>query len=154
MMKYCQLDPYRNKTSVKFYRNSYIFIQENPFQNVVWKMAAILSRAQCVNNKMGLVHVMAYPQQVTSHYPNQWRSSQSLLGYNELTYCPRTKWTASTNAFSCDGLELIRLHAITRTNDGPVHWHPEILTKKAFLSLQTIISNTFSQNKTDVPCFG
>ena len=30
-----------------FYRNSYNFIQENPFENVVWKMAAILSRPQC-----------------------------------------------------------------------------------------------------------
>ena len=27
---------------------SYIFIQENAFENVVWKMAAILSRPQCV----------------------------------------------------------------------------------------------------------
>ena len=35
------------KTSVKF-RNSNIFIQENPFENVVWKMAAILFRPQCV----------------------------------------------------------------------------------------------------------
>ena len=31
-------------------RNSYIFIQENAFENVVWKMAAILSRPQCVKN--------------------------------------------------------------------------------------------------------
>ena len=31
-----------------FNRNSYIFIQENPFQNIVWKMAAVLSRTQCV----------------------------------------------------------------------------------------------------------
>ena len=29
--------------------SSYIFIQENPFQNVVWKMAAILSRPQYVD---------------------------------------------------------------------------------------------------------
>ena len=29
-------------------QNSYIFIQENAFENVVWKMAAILSRPQCV----------------------------------------------------------------------------------------------------------
>ena len=29
--------------------NSYIFIHENPFENVVWKMASILSRPQCVN---------------------------------------------------------------------------------------------------------
>ena len=29
----------------------YIFIQENAFENVVWKMAAILSRPQCVNGE-------------------------------------------------------------------------------------------------------
>ena len=29
-----------------------IFIQENAFENVVWKMAAILSRPQCVNTEM------------------------------------------------------------------------------------------------------
>ena len=34
-------------------RNSYIFIQENAFQNVVWKMAAILSRPRCVKDRMG-----------------------------------------------------------------------------------------------------
>ena len=31
-----------------FNRNSNIFIQENAFQNVVWEMASILSRPQCV----------------------------------------------------------------------------------------------------------
>ena len=39
----------RNKLQWNFNRYSNIFIQENPFQNVVWKMAAILSRPQCVN---------------------------------------------------------------------------------------------------------
>ena len=38
----------RNKLQWNFNRNSYIFIQENAFENVVWKMAAILSRPQCV----------------------------------------------------------------------------------------------------------
>ena len=38
----------RNKLQWNFNRNSYIFIQENPFENVVWKMAAMLSRSQCV----------------------------------------------------------------------------------------------------------
>ena len=33
----------------KLQRNSYIFIQENPFETVVWKMAAILSRPLYVN---------------------------------------------------------------------------------------------------------
>ena len=30
-------------------RNLYIAIQENSFENIAWKMAAILSRPQCVN---------------------------------------------------------------------------------------------------------
>ena len=38
-----------NKLQWNFNRNSYIFIPENTFQNVVWKMAAILSGPQCVN---------------------------------------------------------------------------------------------------------
>ena len=37
-----------NKLQWNVNRNSYIFIQENPFENVVCKMAAILSRPQCV----------------------------------------------------------------------------------------------------------
>ena len=32
-----------------FNRKSNIFIQENAFESVVWEMAAILSRPQCVN---------------------------------------------------------------------------------------------------------
>ena len=31
-------------------RNSYAFIQENAFEDAVWKMAAILPRPQCVNH--------------------------------------------------------------------------------------------------------
>ena len=42
--------PRRNKLQLNFNRNSYIFIQENAFQNVVWKMAAILSRPQWYNH--------------------------------------------------------------------------------------------------------
>ena len=39
----------RNELRWNLNRNSYVFIQENPFENVVWKMASILSRPQCVN---------------------------------------------------------------------------------------------------------
>ena len=47
-------------------RNSYIFIQENAFENVVWKMAAILSRPGCVNQHIidgdqGSFWVWAWP---------------------------------------------------------------------------------------------
>ena len=41
----------RNKHQWNLNRNSYIFIQENAFENVVWKMTAILSRPQCLNDK-------------------------------------------------------------------------------------------------------
>ena len=40
-----------------FNRNSYIFTQENQFENVVWKMASILSRPQCVNSQTGGCYV-------------------------------------------------------------------------------------------------
>ena len=45
MLEYCELD-FWEQTPVKSYRNVYIIFQENAFQNVVWKMAAILSRPQ------------------------------------------------------------------------------------------------------------
>ena len=44
----------RNKFQWNFIRNSFIFIQENAFENVVCKTAAILSRPQCV--KLVVVH--------------------------------------------------------------------------------------------------
>ena len=37
-----------NKLHRNFNQNSCIFIQENTFENVIWKMSAILSRPQCV----------------------------------------------------------------------------------------------------------
>ena len=43
------IGPHGNKLQWNRNRNSYIFIEENAFQIVVLKMAAILSRPQCVN---------------------------------------------------------------------------------------------------------
>ena len=42
--------PLGTKSNGIFYQNSYSLIQENPFQNVVWKIAAILPglMARCV----------------------------------------------------------------------------------------------------------
>ena len=39
-----------NKLQWNFNQNSYIFIQENAFENVIWKTVAILSRPQGVND--------------------------------------------------------------------------------------------------------
>ena len=43
VLTYCQL-----RISMKFDENSNFLIQENAFENVVYGMAANLSRAQCV----------------------------------------------------------------------------------------------------------
>ena len=50
----------RNKLQWNFNRNSYIFIQENPFENIVWKMAAILSRPQCVKVHQRYAHFIRF----------------------------------------------------------------------------------------------
>ena len=42
----------KNKLQWNFKQNSYIFIQDNAFENVVWKMVAILSQPQCVLNSI------------------------------------------------------------------------------------------------------
>ena len=43
----------RNKLHWNFNRSSKIFIQENALANVVWEMASILSRSQCVKQHDG-----------------------------------------------------------------------------------------------------
>ena len=48
MMEYYWLDPWEH-TSVKSYSQFINFHSRNAFENVVWKMAAILSQPQCVN---------------------------------------------------------------------------------------------------------
>ena len=48
----------------KFNQNSTIFIQENAFENVVCKMAAILSRGRWVNVFYVLVDGVLYPSAV------------------------------------------------------------------------------------------
>ena len=42
----------KNKFQWNLKQDSHIFIQENTYENVVWKMAAILSLPQCVNITM------------------------------------------------------------------------------------------------------
>ena len=49
-----------NKLQSKCIQNSNIFIQENAFENVVWKMSAIMSRPQCAN----LTHLRHDPKQM------------------------------------------------------------------------------------------
>ena len=59
-----------NKLQWNFNRMSFIFIQENAYENVVWKMAAILSRPQCVK-----LHAML----PSSHYQDDCVSTLNSL---------------------------------------------------------------------------
>ena len=52
-------------------RNLNMFIQENAFENVVWKMSAILSRPQCVN-VLFVGHIHAYNSCPLSPQCIQW----------------------------------------------------------------------------------
>ena len=47
-------------------RNPYIFIQENAFENVVWEMAAILSRPQYVNGRCHEIMININPKRLFS----------------------------------------------------------------------------------------
>ena len=49
MLGYCLFDPW-NKFQWNYNQNRHISIQDNAFENVVCKMAATLSRPQCVKN--------------------------------------------------------------------------------------------------------
>ena len=56
-----------NKLQWNINRNLYIFIKENAFEIVVWKMVAILSRPQCVNEKPHWFRLWLVLHQATSH---------------------------------------------------------------------------------------
>ena len=60
---------YRNKFLWNLVRNSNIFIQENVFENTVWKMTAILSRPQRVKR---LSTDVAYISCRLMYWPQSW----------------------------------------------------------------------------------
>ena len=63
-----------NKLQWNHNRNLYIFIQENTQKNVVWEMAAILSRPQCVNSAIAqyFLSKLAHMHLCGIHYQGLW----------------------------------------------------------------------------------
>ena len=55
----------QNKFQWNLYHNKTIFIQENQFENVGGKMTAILSRLQCVKDRVPMCDINWHP---TSSY--------------------------------------------------------------------------------------
>ena len=50
----------KNKLQWNSNQNTYVFIQENAFENFVWEMAAILSRPQCVKLMGDVLRIWFY----------------------------------------------------------------------------------------------
>ena len=64
-----------NKLQWNLNRNSCIFIQENAFENVVWKMAAILSRPPCVKSEQAYKYFdISYRCNWRHNFKTQWHS--------------------------------------------------------------------------------
>ena len=92
---------HRNKFHWKLNRNLYIFIQENAFENVVWKMSAILSRPQCVNSVhaksfLGSIEIYLY---IISFLDSRHRWHRYLIhwGWDKMAAISQTTFS---NAFS------------------------------------------------------
>ena len=68
-----------NKLLWNFNWHLNIFIKENAFENVIWKMAAILSRPQCVN-----IHLFISTK--TAHIPEVFFSSCVFFDYQQFSY--------------------------------------------------------------------
>ena len=76
----------RNKLQWNANRNSNFFIEENAFQYVIWKMLAIFSRPQCVNNKSPLPQVITWCHQATSCSLNWWWINDEDLWHNQSSH--------------------------------------------------------------------
>ena len=79
-----------NKLQWNVNRNSYIFIQENLFENIVWKMAAILTRPQCdiirkikLNLSLPLLVTYTYGTPTFSSICQQLSQHLTVLGHQQ-----------------------------------------------------------------------
>ena len=83
MLEYCKYSNLTNKLQSNLKRNSYIFIQENSFENVVWKMAAILSQPQCVNQlPVELALAVIHPYMMSSLFGKNLVKARIYTGPN------------------------------------------------------------------------
>ena len=93
--------------------NELIFIQENAFENVVWKMAAILSRPQCVNPIQ--INEYMYPL-AWCHNCHRWCITRSIR-IRDHVFHSNAHCLPKQCIFSCYCLEHTRAHHILLTYD-------------------------------------
>ena len=114
----------RNKLQWNLNSNLYIFIQENAFSYVVWKMAAILSRPQCLIIFRGLPYIATTPagHSVAQYCGHKWLTCrQSSLGMGSIDmdclnnfrlYLSLIYWTIKTFYDTRDCIGFTRMDAL------------------------------------------
>ena len=85
MLVYCQLDP-RGQNSLKFKLKTKLFIHKNAFENVVYEIAAILSREKGVK----IINILMCLRLRTSHTPVDVSTFGPSFGITKWTRCPGT----------------------------------------------------------------
>ena len=85
-----------NKLQFNVNQNSYTFIQENAFENVVWKMATILSRPQCVKIFDGTQPRVGWEVKISWTWTNRalWYFTTDLFN-RKCSTSPQTNFTGS-----------------------------------------------------------
>ena len=75
----------RNKPQWNFDQHSYIFIKKNAFENLICKMAAILSQPECVNNNTFSIFMLEILYEKLQddvvkwkHFPHYWSFVQGI----------------------------------------------------------------------------
>ena len=104
-----------NKLQWDLYQNLNIFIQENAFENVVWKMAAILSRPQCDNH-----HTDLCPSIQSGAYHVSTIVYMSGIVCNPLTLCVHNSLLSQEKQEALG--DSIREH-YRCAGSGPKHWN-------------------------------
>ena len=103
----------RNTIQWNLNRNLYVFIQENAFQNVVRKLAAIVSRLQCVKSLQSVVTMFSFHfrhvhsndfcfscQNCLSSTLNSWEKES--IGLRKCTWWPLWLSVTLTQGRCCD----------------------------------------------------
>ena len=129
------IGPPRNKLQWNVNRNSHIFIQENPFENVVWKMAAILSRPQWVKgNQWWLVDLKRKTSFQFDIIMMHSFSALQIIMFSPHIY-PKISYLKPTSVYLCNviggiGSRLVELEADNPSPLAP-DWccPPSILTQ-------------------------
>ena len=133
----------RNTLQWNVYRNTYIFIQENAFENVVRISAAILSRPQCVQYSWFACFM---PSHHSMHYSvrqvkRNWHATANISGYRPDKFSVFTFDTMTSDW-------LLRHNTINFDNDRVMdgYWYAWALSDQREYIRKTVIKQDVRNN--------